>query len=98
MSRRSLGGGGDDGSGDKAIGFGMASVLFGQVLGWSGSTPLSEYWNADDGYVTSSQLTVDRASRATVDRITRPGTDSVRPLDISIVTLQSPTEVTGRFG
>lgn len=52
--------------GTKAIGFGVALVVVGLVLGWSGLAPLSEYWDADDGYFMSSPLTLDRASSAIV--------------------------------
>jgi hypothetical protein len=50
----------------KAIGFGVALLVVGLVLAWSGLAPLSEYWGARDGYFMSNPLTVDRSSQAVI--------------------------------
>ena len=50
----------------KAIVFGVILVVAGLALGRSGLAPLSETWEARDGYFMSDPLTVDRASHAVV--------------------------------
>lgn len=50
----------------RAIVFGVALVVAGVALGWSGLAPLSETWEAQGGYFMSDPLTVDRATHAVV--------------------------------